>query len=53
MLKTIRELSASIKLSENTIRKLIKEGMPKVNACSKLLFDEVDVIEWLKSRKEG
>ena len=48
---TMGQLIKEIKLSRNTILKLISEGLPVVRVGKKYLFDLVEIKTWLKDNK--
>lgn len=43
------QLCHYLNLSNNTIDKLIMEGLPKINIQGVVLYDRVEVDNWLKS----
>lgn len=46
-----KELSEHINISEKTIDRLRKQGLPWYD-LGKILFDEDEVIEWIKKNKK-
>ncbi len=46
----IQEVANTYKVTKNTVRNWIKQGMPHLKAGSVLRFDLAAVDEWLRSR---
>ena len=50
-LLTVKELMSSLKISEQMVYKLLRQGLPKVKIGSNNRFDYEEVLEWLKNKK--
>lgn len=49
----VNELSERLKVSEATIYRMMKKGMPVVKISNNTRFDYKDVIDWLKKGEEN
>lgn len=52
MYLTLKELSIELKLSQGTIRNLIKKGMPNIKMGRSYRFLLQDVIQWFKEAEQ-
>jgi len=50
---TKTEIAKILKVSETTIDRWRKEGMPAVKVLRKVLFNEKDVLKWLEMKSQN
>ena len=48
---TINELCEVLKISDATVRRHIKKGLPSIQVGRDYRFDLEEVVEWYKTRK--
>ncbi len=49
---TKQEIAQLLKVSEITIDRWRKEGLPAIKVRSKVLFNKKDVLQWLSEKSE-
>lgn len=49
---TVKELCEYLKMHRNTIYRLIKKGLPNINATGQFRFNLDEVLEWMKKNSK-